>query len=67
MVAGWGEDALPAGSSGYVYWTAMPWIVFATFIFAPLGARLAHTLPTVILRRLFALLMFVVGVKLMVS
>ncbi len=67
VVAGWGEDALPSGSSGYVYWSAMPWIVVASFIFAPMGARLAHSLPTKILRRLFALLMFVIGVKLMFS
>ncbi len=67
IVAGWDEGALPDGSSGYVYWSAMPWIVIATFIFAPVGASLAHSLPTKILRRLFAMLMLVVGVKLMLS
>ncbi len=65
VVAGWGEVALPAGSTGYVYWTAMPWIVVTTFIFAPLGAKLAHRMPTHTLRRLFAVLLFVVGVRLM--
>jgi uncharacterized membrane protein YfcA len=45
----------------------MPWIVVATFIMAPIGANLAHSLPTKILRRLFAMLMFVVGIKLMLS
>ncbi len=67
IAAGWGEVALPEGSSGYVYWSAMPWIVIATFVFAPLGASLAHSLPTRILRRMFAMLMFVVGVKLLLS
>lgn len=67
IVTGWGEVGLPDGSSGYVYWSAMPWIVAATFIFAPIGARLAHSLPTKILRRLFAILLFVVGVKLLLS
>jgi uncharacterized protein len=67
IVTGWGEAALPDGSSGYVYWSAMPWIVVATFIFAPVGASLAHSLPTRILRRLFAILLFVVGVKLLLS
>lgn len=65
IVAGWGEVALPEGSIGYVYWTAMPWIVATTFLFAPLGARLAHSMPTRTLRRLFAVLLFIVGVKLM--
>lgn len=67
VLAGWGDAALPAGSSGYVYWSAMPWIVLATFIFAPVGAGLAHSLPTRVLRRLFALLLFVMGIKLMLS
>jgi uncharacterized membrane protein YfcA len=67
VVTGWNEDALPRGSFGYVYWSAMPWIVAATFVTAPIGANLAHSLPTKILRRLFAMLMFVVGVKLMLS
>ena len=67
VVTGWNELALPTGSSGYVYWGAMPWIVVATFIFAPIGAGLAHSLPTIILRRLFAMLMFVVGIKLILS
>ena len=67
IVTGWNEEALPNGSLGYVYWSAMPWIVVATFIMAPIGANLAHSLPTKILRRLFAMLMFVVGIKLMLS
>ena len=67
IITGWNEDALPSGSFGYVYWSAMPWIVVATFIMAPIGASLAHSLPTKILRRLFAMLMFVVGIKLILS
>lgn len=67
IATGWGEAALPDGSSGYVYWSAMPWIVVATVIFAPVGASLAHSLPTKILRRLFAILLFIVGIKLLLS
>jgi uncharacterized protein len=67
VVAGWGEGSLPVGSTGYVYWTAMPWIVVTTFLFAPLGARLAHRMPTRTLRRLFAVLLFIVGVRLMLN
>jgi len=67
VITGMGEAGLPAGSSGFVYWSAMPWIVLTTIIFAPLGADLAHSLPTRILKRLFALLLFVVGVKLMLG
>ncbi len=67
ILTGWGEAALPSGSSGYVYWNAMPWIVVATFILAPIGARLAHSLPTATLRRLFAMLLFVMGINLILS
>ncbi len=67
ILTGWGEAALPSGSSGYVYWSAMPWIVVATFILAPIGARLAHSLPTATLRRLFAMLLFVMGINLILS
>ncbi len=67
VVTGLGAAGLPVGSSGFVYWSAMPWIVMTTIIFAPLGASLAHSLPTRILKRLFALLLFAVGVKLMLG
>ncbi len=67
IVTGWGEEYLPSGSTGYVYWTAMPWIVITAFLFAPLGAKLAHNMPTRTLRRLFALLLFIVGVRLMLN
>lgn len=65
VVAGLGEQGLPVGSSGYVYWKAMPWIVVTTFLFAPLGAGLAHSIPVRTLKWLFALLLFFVGISLM--
>ncbi len=65
LVAGWNEQALPAGSIGYVYWPALPGIVVASVLFAPFGARLAHTLPVTSLKRIFALLLLVIGTKLL--
>jgi uncharacterized membrane protein YfcA len=65
LFAGWGEQALPAGASGYLYWPALPGIVLASVLFAPLGAHLAHALPLLMLKRIFALLLLVVGVKLL--
>ena len=65
MVMGLGEAGLPAGSGGYVYWGALPWIVVTSIVFAPVGAGLAHSLPTRTLKRLFALLLFVVGIRLL--
>ncbi len=65
LAAGWNELALPDASIGYVYWPALPGIVVASMLFAPVGARLAHTLPVTSLKRIFALLLLVIGVKLL--
>jgi uncharacterized membrane protein YfcA len=50
-----GRDlALPAGTVGYVYLPALAAISVASMTTAPLGARLAHRLPTRTLKRIFA-------------
>lgn len=67
IVSGWGEPGLPAGSTGYVYWPAAFVVALASVFGAPLGARLAHALPVRILRRVFAALLVVVGLKLILS
>lgn len=54
MVAGGNERSLPPHSVGYVYLPALAAIVAASMVFAPLGARLAHTLPERWLKRGFA-------------
>ena len=62
IVTGWGREALPAWSSGYVYWPAFAGIVAASTLTAPAGAWLAHTLPTGVLKRIFALFLAGLGV-----
>ncbi|VAV88072.1 Protein of unknown function DUF81 [hydrothermal vent metagenome] len=49
-------------SIGYVNVPGFLAIGFLTASLAPLGARLAHALPAGVLRRLFALLLFVTGI-----
>jgi uncharacterized membrane protein YfcA len=65
MVVGWGREGLPPGSIGFVYWPAVGGILLASVPIAPLGARLAHTLPVQTLKRVFAVLVLAVGVKLL--
>jgi len=62
-----GSDAvgLPTMSSGYVYWPAFATISAATLVFAPIGARLAYKLNPVILKKAFALLLIVIGIKML--
>jgi uncharacterized membrane protein YfcA len=46
--------AMPAGSLGYVFLPAALGIGVASVLAAPLGVRIAHRLPPVVLRRVFA-------------
>lgn len=56
-----------AGSTGFIYWPAVLAIAAASVLFAPLGARLAHTLSRVVLRRIFALLLVLLGLKMLLG
>ena len=65
--AGWGQAELPPLSTGFVYWPAFAGIVLTSMLLAPVGARLAHSLPVQVLKRVFALLLLAVGVKLLLG
>lgn len=66
-IAGWDTPGLPPWATGYVYWPAFLALVPTTMLFAPLGARLAHTLPTGLLRRGFAVFLLIVGVRMLIG
>ncbi len=55
LIGGWGNELLPKFSLGYVNWLSLLLIVPTTVITVPYGARLAHSMGTVGLRRAFAL------------
>jgi uncharacterized membrane protein YfcA len=65
MVEGQGVAALPPASTGFVYWPAFVGIVLTSSVFAGWGAVLAHRLPAVMLKRLFALFLLLIGIKLL--
>lgn len=65
VIAGLDVEGLPAGSSGYVYWPAALAIAATSVITAPLGAHLTHTLPVKLLKRLFALLLVLVALRML--
>ena len=66
-IAGLNESDLPAWSSGYIYWPAFFGIAVASALFAPLGARLAHSLPVTTLKHLFGVLLLLMGIKMLAS
>jgi uncharacterized membrane protein YfcA len=66
-LAGWNVGGLPEASSGYIYWPAFAALAPAAVLMAPLGARLAHRLPTAVLRRSFGALVLLIAVKMMLG
>jgi uncharacterized membrane protein YfcA len=63
LYSGWGVAGLPLGSTGYVNWLAFASLVPATMLCAPLGVKLAYRLNVVQLKRVFAVFLLVVGIK----
>jgi uncharacterized membrane protein YfcA len=64
---GWGVQNLPSYSLGYVSLPALVSIAVMSVLTAPLGVRLAHSLPVDKLKRVFAVILFVVGTKMLFS
>ena len=67
IVVGWHAPNLPEHAIGYVHWVAWLGIVLVSVPFARLGARLAHALPALLLKRLFALILVVVGLRFLLA
>jgi uncharacterized membrane protein YfcA len=63
ILAGPGIGAVPGWNSGFIYWPALAGIVLASVPMAPLGAALAHRLPRQRLVRVFALVLAVIGIR----
>lgn len=64
LINGWNVDLLPEHSLGYVYLPALLGITLASVPAARVGAKLAHFLPELVLKRLFALMLVLVGLNL---
>ncbi|GHB24987.1 sulfite exporter TauE/SafE family protein [Salinicola rhizosphaerae] len=67
VIVGWGEPDLPAGATGFVMWPAFLGLIVTSVPMARLGVKIAHALPARTLRRIFALLLVVVGIKLIIG
>ena len=61
------ETGLPPHSVGFVYLPALGGIVVASMLVAPLGAAAAHRLPTAWLRRIFAVLFYVIATRMLIK
>lgn len=65
VLNGWNTPQLPAYSLGYVFLPAMTGIALASALTAPLGAKLAQRLPAITLKRAFAILLYLIGFKML--
>jgi uncharacterized membrane protein YfcA len=63
VVAGWGNDLMPAWSLGYVSVVGFLLITPATVLFAPVGAWIAHALSRRWLSFLFGAFLLVVSIR----
>ena len=62
---GLGQDHLPPLTLGYVYVPALVGIVIGTFVTVPAGAKAAHTMPVPRLKKIFAVLLFLMATKML--
>lgn len=56
-----------AWSTGYIYWPAFLASATAGVIFAPIGAKLMHRIPSHILKNIFGLFLAVVAIHMLIS
>lgn len=67
IVNGLKVAGLPEGTFGFIHVTALLGLVAASVFTAPMGAKLAHSLPVAKLKRIFAVLLYLVATRMLVS
>lgn len=63
VTSGWHYDKLPDLTMGYVYWPATLSIALTSVCFAPLGAKNGQKMDTSTLKKIFALFLVAVSVR----
>lgn len=61
------SQPLPEYSLGYVYLPALGWIVLASTLTAPLGAKMTHIVQTATLKKIFVVLLYLLGTKMLIG
>jgi uncharacterized membrane protein YfcA len=65
VMNGWNVPNVPQPSLGYIYLPALVGISITSVLVAPYGARLSHKLPVATLKRIFAVLLYVLGLRML--
>lgn len=58
---GWNMPDLPPGALGYIYLPALLVVSLASITTAPLGAKVAHALPVKLLKKVFAIILYLLA------
>ncbi|MDH4262524.1 MAG: sulfite exporter TauE/SafE family protein [Spirochaetia bacterium] len=67
IVNGWGNSSPDKLTLGFIYLPAVFLISSVSFFLAPYGAKLAHNLPVAKLKKIFAILLIALSIKMLVS
>jgi len=67
IVNGWENTDLSNYTLGYVFLPAFFFISICSYFTAPIGVKLAHTLPISVVKKLFALLLISLSIKMLFS
>jgi len=67
IIAGFNAPELPYGTLGFIYLPALFGLVITSVLMAPVGVKAASTWPTSVLKKIFALLLLCVGLKLILT
>jgi uncharacterized membrane protein YfcA len=65
IYTGLDSTSLPENTIGYVHWPAAILILATSVLFAPVGAKLAHSMPVDLLKRVFAIVLACVGLRML--
>ena len=65
MLMGAHQMHLPKWSTGFIYWPAFIGIALPSLFITSLGASLAHKIPVNTLRKLFAAVVFAIGLQML--
>ena len=60
-------QTLPQYSLGYVYLPAVGWVVLASILTAPLGAKATHIIQTDMLKKIFVAILYLLGIKMLIG
>jgi uncharacterized membrane protein YfcA len=67
LINGWDSDYQQDYLFGFIYLPAVLLISLVSYFTAPLGARLAHKLPVPVLKKVFAVFLLLLGMKMLLS